>query len=173
MRKLIIATATAAIALSTVAAGPQASQSPPDGYEAEFELKKGEAFTFEGAQDTGGITGPFGADNGEYCSGEVGVGGKCDFILVNAKGSGLVSFVLEASFNPADYDIRFYESDESGSIGEEVASSGTLYGPVEDETIISLAPVESGEFEAKRGYYAILVDYYAAGGGYTLDVSMS
>lgn len=165
MRKLIAAAATAALAFTTIAAD-NVQPDPPEGFLAAFELKSGEAANFVNDAGTGGVTAFVGCGS---------PAGQCDYILVNLKSKGTFDYVFEAAYNPADYDVYVYMSDADGTIGEEVEDlrSGTLYAPVADDTVLALAPVESGSFALDKGYYAIEIDYFAAGGGYTLDVALS
>lgn len=175
MRKLATALAIASMGISTVAAGP-AAQDPPEGFQFELELNDGETASYEGSSSAGGTTagsGFFGvgATTLEDCN--TSPQNRCDKGLAFSKTGGTVDFELAASIDPADYDIFIYESDEDGTLGEEVASSGTLWGPVAGPLGV-FAPIESGTFEAKRGgYYAIVVSYYAAGGGYTVTMTQS
>lgn len=175
MRKLITAAALAAFTFTTVAAGPATVADPPEGYEALIELKKGEAATFEGPSGTGGAALGTGGDP-THCGGVVGAEGRCDFILVNALSSGTLDVVFEANYFVADFDVYIFASDEDGTFGEEVARSGNGPGPVDacDPVLgICVSPTESTSFDAKKGHYAIMIEYYSAGGGYVLDVALS
>ncbi len=168
MRRIAVALGAAGLALSLVAAGP-AADDPPEGYQFEMELVTGETVTHEGPSNAGGTTAGslfgLGPDRTE-CTQDSSH--RCDKGLAFSKVGGTVTFELTPSIPGADFDVFVYESDKDGNLGEEVASAGNLWFPV---SAPFLSPTETGTFEAKRGgYYAIFVDYYAAGGGYTLDV---
>jgi hypothetical protein len=165
MRKIVAAAALAAFAFSSVAAG-QAPADPPEGYQFSMELKKGQAEAYEGASDDGGILisslalGLFGEFDPNGCSADY-ADEKCDRGLLTLAGSGTVTVDFVASFDPvADYDLAVYTWDGEAAV-DEVATSGNSGG------------LENVEFKAKRGEeYVIVVQYFAAGGGYTLDVAV-
>ncbi len=180
MRKIIASAALAAFAFSSVAAGAQ-TQAAPEGYQFEAELAKGDAVTFQGQEDTGGFS-----TNGLISNVDLlelsGIGfdpeacgdtyeEKCDkaFLDVTAKGS------LDVLFTPGyggDFDLYLYEIEDDGSIGAEVASSAAGWAPVADPIGIA-GPTEQFTAAVPAGDYALVVFYFAAGGGYDLDVSLA
>ncbi len=173
MRKLVATLAAAATAFSVVAAGPATTSAA----ELQFELEvgSGETVTYEAPEADYGTTAGalFGFNLTDPADCGTSADNRCDRGLVKANGNGEMTFVLDANYDPADFDVTVYASDKDGAIGEEVATSGNFYSPValEDE---GLAPTEHATFEVKRGkYYYFVVSYYMAGGGYGLDVSIA
>lgn len=166
MRKLVSALAAAAMAFTVVAAGPSA-ESTPEGYQFEMELGKGDTGSYEGASDSGGVLlssltlGVLFEQHPNDCSADY-VDERCDRGLLTAKAGGTVTVDFHGSFDPAaDYDLAVHEWDGEAA-GAEIASSGNG------------GSIENLEFKAKRGgEYVIVVYYFAAGGGYTLDVSVA
>lgn len=179
MRKLITAAALAAFTLTTIAAGP-AAESAPDGIDYELQVASGETGTVEGSSGTGGTTA--GSAFGLYITDPADCGqdyeNHCDKVLVEFTGKGDASFELNWPY-PSDYDVNVFASDEDGTMGELVASSGNAWSPVDAgcdplEFVGCFYTNEWGEFETKKGeFFLITVEYYAAGGGYTLDVSLA
>lgn len=158
MRRITSGLAAAALAVTVVAAGP-AQQSPPEGIDHELEVAKGSTGTVEGTAGSGGTTL---ADNDPENCNSGDVTWMCEKVLVKFTGSGTADVLLHASYPIADFDLSFYKSDKDGKVGEVVFDSGELPGTD-----------ESGSFAAKKGeYYLGVVYYFAAGGGYTLDVTL-
>lgn len=181
MRTFATVIAAVGLAVSAVAAAP-AAQDPPDGFQFEIPLAKGDAVTVAGQEDTGGMSsggitanatlGLAGGFDPNACSADA-YEEKCDKALIDVTSA--TGGTLDVLFTPAyggDFDLYLYESDEDGTIGEEIAHSAIGFAPVADPIGIA-GPTESFTVDVKKGQYALVIFYFAAGGGYDLDTALS
>jgi len=173
MRKLIATAALAVFALATVSAGP--NDAPPDGIDYELEVAKGETGTVEGPSDAGGTT--LDDNDPEGCSSSDPTW-MCERVLVEFTGTGNVVADFASNY-PSDYDLDVYKSDKAGTMGESITQSSNPYPRISAGcTVFCVEPSEREhehvEWETKKGEWALIVIYYyLAGGGYTLDVSLA
>ncbi|MFT5223154.1 MAG: hypothetical protein ACI867_001465 [Glaciecola sp.] len=174
MRKIIAAAALAAFSFANVAAD-QAPADPPEGYQFAAELKKGDAASFEGSEETGGVNissltqqlifeqGPNDCSADSYQE-------KCDRALLDIKSKGSFDMLFTPAYG-GDFDVYLYEADEDGVAGDEITFSALGWSLVADPFGVA-GPTEAFTVDLKKGTYALVVYYFAAGGGYTMDVSL-
>jgi len=177
MRKFAATLAALVVVPMIVAAAP-AQQAPPDGITYELEVAKGETGTVEDttSPETGGTNQPNGADHATCGTDQQN---RCDRVLVKFTGSGDAAFDFVGAMPIADYDLTIYASDKDGTVGEELASSGNFWFPVDAgcDPVGFVGCGMTGENAATtvkaNAYYLVVIDYWFAGGGYTLDVSLA
>ncbi len=186
MRRFATVLTAAALLGGAVAAAP-ANESQETGAPAEpthtFEMAPGDAETFAGQVPFGFYAGLAAVrDNlGTYpdCSSDVPGVFYCESVLVSVTGGEVtedgtilasLAFDLVPDTAAGDFDIRVYHSDADGTVGEEAGRTTELVTDVQNESI--KFKVRTTVEEPTRWYLAV-IDYWAAVGNYTMDVSVS
>lgn len=169
-----------AVALGTVAAGPnEASQAAIDH---EFELELGDAASDVGSQPVGINVENYVGD-GYSCDGAPNH--TCGIALVkvtnpyeeeNAKKGrerATLNVVVTPDFAGSDYDVLVFESDADGNQGAEVGSAGGV--PVTDhpESVESVSVVVTTTEEETERYFLVWIVHWATVGSYTIDVDFA
>lgn len=193
MRRLVTALTAASLAFGLAAAAPGADDRVPSSTRETFELTPGESVTVLSATP-GGVYGGFSATAGTmpecdestpgvmYCEGFlVGISGG-EVVVSDDDGSESLRSELLVTLTPdaptGDYDIRLYESDESGTIGAEVNSGAewfydhTLDCGCADPDVEEMKQRVNTTVEEPVKWYVVTVTYWAAVGGYSMDIAV-
>ncbi len=166
MRRTTTTLAAIALAITGIAATPDASG--PENVDHEVELTA-EGFAVQGAPDTGAINvwTHMSIWDGNTCSSS-SPDNRCERVLVHVREGGEATFVLQAAYEIADYDLVVFESGPSGeAFGVAGHEQSEVF--VAGEGPIPVPGPETVTLEVDEDSWLLAVVFYrAAGGGFTL-----